>query len=113
MSDYSSSFYRAVSRYQENLLEEAKSFVGSWLSQQDDFEGAVDWLFGDEGTEMLESQQGTFAFDMMAYAIQSFHNSSDYSDEDDDSDSDDEDDDEGSESDRSEFYDQVRDFFGC
>lgn len=104
MSDFHDSLYRSASQFQDNLLEEAKNFVGSWLSDQDDFEAAVDWLLSDEASELLDSQSGTFAFDMIAYALDAFHNSS----EEDEEDSDDSDD-----SDGSEIYDQVRDFFNC
>ena len=65
MSDFETSFYRSISRYQDSLLEEAKSFVGSWLSQQDDFEASVDWLFSQEASDLLEENKGTFAFDLV------------------------------------------------
>jgi hypothetical protein len=114
MSSLENSLYRSVSRYQENLLEEAKNFVGNWLIEQDDFEAAVDWLFSEESNELLETNKGTFAFDMVTYAIESFGTESDNDeDEDEDDDETDADEETADASDRSDFYDQVRDFFNC
>ena len=116
MASLENSLYRSISNYQENLLEEGKTFVGNWLSEQDDFEASVDWLFGQKANDLLEENKGTFAFDIVAYAIDSFgnwvdENSSD--DEIDEDESEDEDEDDTDDVDRSEFYDQVRDFFNC
>lgn len=114
MASFENSLYRSISNYQENLLEEGKTFVGNWLLEQDDFEGSVDWLFGQEASNLLGENKGTFAFDIVSYAIDSFGNWLDENNSDDEIDED-ESEDEGDtdDADRSEFYDQVRDFFNC
>jgi hypothetical protein len=112
MASLENSLYRSISNYQENLLEEGKTFVGNWLSEQDDFEASVDWLFGQKANDLLEENKGTFAFDIVAYAIDLFENWLDENSSDDEIDEDESEDD-TDDVDRSEFYDQVRDFFNC
>ena len=114
MASFENSFHRSISNYQENLLEEGKTFVGNWLSEQDDFEASVDWLFDQKASDLLEENKGTFAFDIVAYALDAFSNWLDENSSDDEIDED-ESEDEGDtdDADRSEFYDQVRDFFNC
>lgn len=114
MASFENSLYRSISNYQENLLEEGKTFVGNWLYEQDDFEAAVDWLFGQKASNLLGENKGTFAFDIVSYATDSFENWLDENNSDDEIDED-ESEDEGDtdDADRSEFYDQVRDFFNC
>jgi len=115
MASFENSLYRSISNYQENLLEEGKTFVGNWLLEQDDFEASVDWLFSQEASDLLEENKGTFAFDIVAYAIDSFGNWLDEnnSDDIDEDESEDDDEDDTDDVDRSEFYDQVREFFNC
>ena len=113
MASFENSLYRSISNYQENLLEEGKTFVGNWLNEQDDFEAAVDWLFSEESTELLETNKGTFAFDIVSYAIDSLSNYSSDDDSFEDSDDTDDEDSEDDDSDKSAFYDRVREFFNC
>lgn len=111
MASFENSFHKEISRYQEGLLEEAKQFVCGWLSQQDNFEEAADWLFGDDSNSLFQDSKGTFAFSLVAYAIEAFN---DWSDEQPDED---EEEDEGEENDEEEdssaFYDRVREYFDC
>lgn len=112
MADFEDSIYSYTYRYQDKLLEEAKIFVRDWLTNQDDFEAAVDWLFGDDANVFFKSQRGTFAFDIVAFIIDSFENSSDEYDEDNDESQEVADEDQD-ELDKSDIYDRVRDYFDC